>query len=209
MTVVTSLMILMAGCGQNTQVSKEIEVVENQEVSAVEEPTADQMTGTDKSAMEEVSTDDQTVAEERITGGELSCLLPAGFVALEGEEGLFVSTEYPEDIACIGYVIASHDGELSDLTESALKESIEQDLQSGYGAEVEVRVRACENLQIDNHAAIKTELSYCLMGTDYEQIQVIVVDEESQEEHIFSYIQEKGGKWMDKFRQSIETISFK
>lgn len=73
---------------------------------------------------------------------------------------------------------------------------------------MEVTVKACENLQIDGHEAIKTELSYRIMETDYEQIQVIIVDEANEEEHIFGYIQEKGGKWMDKFRQSIETITF-
>lgn len=195
MAVAVSLLIWTTGCGQNALISETTESLEKQRVAAVEEAR-------------EGSADEQTSAEEKITGDELSCLLPAGFVALDGEEGLFVSEEYPKDIACIGYVIAPHDSKITELSESELKNSIEQDLRSGYGTEVEVTVKACENLQIDGHEAIKTELSYRIMETDYEQIQVIIVDEANEEEHIFGYIQEKGGKWMDKFRQSIETITF-
>lgn len=193
--VLALTLTLLSGCADKQQ-------KETDNATATENSVAD-ASETEKKGEEK--------AQEVITlkeKGEINCSLPEGFVEYEDEKGLYVCEEYPNEIACISYVIADFDGNKEEMSEAILKERLEKDMLDSYKENVDVNIVNYEEYQIDGSDAVKMEVSFRLMGADYEQIQLLVFDEEKQEEHILNYIQEAGEDWMDKFHNSVDTVSF-
>ena len=210
--VLSMSLILLSGCGEKQQ--KEAQT-ESATVTAVADLSGEKEKAqtTEDKKKEEGTEEKSSEAEETVEGETLEtkeglwCRLPEGFVTYEDEPGLFVCEEYPEDIACISYLIADYDGEKEELSREIFAERLTKDFYDSYGEEVEVTICDYQEYQIDGCDAIKIEVAYRLFGTDYEQLQLLVYDTKRQEEHIFNYIQEKGSKWMEKFRESVETVS--
>jgi len=61
---------------------------------------------------------------------------------------------------------------------------------------------------VDGREVVEIESAYTLLGTTYEQLQLIIYDEEGKQQYNITYMQETGNKWMNAFRRSAESISF-
>ena len=188
---------LLSGCGGKGQ-----EEVKQENDTATVETVADIPEETKEEAQEVIELAEVTEL------GEFGWRLPEGFISYEDEPGMFVCDKYPKRIGCISYLIADFDGNREELSEDIVKERLEKEILDNYAQTVEVTVNEFKEYDIDGCDAVKTEVSFELLGAEYEQLQLLVFNETGAENYIINYIQEKGESYMDAFRRSADSISF-
>lgn len=184
---------------ERSEAQKDISVLEAQKIEESEAPAGRELT----------ETGEELLTEEAILLGKIYCRLPRGFVQYESNPGIFVCKDYPKDIACISYIIADYDGQEMETSETAFLENIQEDFKNDYGEEVEVELSGYEIFKIGECSATKIQMSYSLFGTSYDMIQMIIFDARNKQEHIFNFIQEKGGKWTEDFQKSMDSMTFR
>lgn len=203
--VTVLLMTQVIGCGNgNDQESTEANE------SAVDTSTADS-SDVDLEKLPELSSVDQTEDSVDITAvyeeADLLCVLPKGFVAYEGEEGVYVHKSYPGDTSTISYVISESDEDITQMTREEYKNLCEEDFLESYGDEATIEINSYESIRVDGRNGLKIKLEYELKGVDYEQLVYIIYN--GTETHILNYTQEKDGGWMKEFEESGDSLSFK
>lgn len=198
--VVAALTAQLAGCGdQKNQESTNVE-------SAVEDTTAQSDNDQDdiNDLPDLTETEDDTPA---VYGpADLTCSLPKGFDALDGEEGIYVYKTYPKDISTISYVISESDEDITQMTQDEYKKMLEDDFLESYGDEVTVTIHSFKKINVDGRKGIRVKLEYVFKGVAYEQLNYMIFN--GDESHIMSFTQEAAAGWMDDFEESGETIHF-
>lgn len=204
LAMLTALMLLvLAGCGKNgnsEQTTGE---------SAVDYSTADSDTDGYVDDAEVPDMNEDTEEEEEVVvyaDAEITCELPKGFKAVEGEPGFYTTKNYPQDVSNIDYVISESEEDISTLDELEFKKEVESDIYDLYGDEVDVEIYEYEKITIDGRHGLRIYMSYDIRGTSFEQLEYMLFN--GKESHIITYTQEKGGKWMDKFMESGRSIAF-
>lgn len=201
--LITGIVVMqLAGCG-NTGDKEAIETVTE---SAVDVSTAD--SDNVQSEIKSASASAESMDEEYITEpAELTCVLPEGFEAASGEEGLYIHNSYPADVSTISYVISEGEEDLTQMDMSEYETDIEASFYDTYGDEVDVVITSYEAVKVDGRKGLKIKIEYEFKGIGYEQLVYMIYN--GNETHIMNYTQEKGGKWMGKFEESGSKISFR
>lgn len=205
--VTSVLMVQIIGCGNKN----------NQEStgngSAVENSTADSDNSqVDLENIPQISensdTKQGTVTDEEVVyePADLSCELPNGFEAYEDEEGVYVYKNYPKDSSTISYVISESDEDITKMTRDEYKKLLEDDFLEVYGDDVKININSFEYIKVDKRNGIKIKLEYEFKGVEYEQLNYIIYN--GDETHSLNFTQEKGGKWMDDFEKSGDSLHF-
>ena len=204
--VLALTLTLLSGCSEKQQKETEIAPATETSVAGISE-SGDEEIGTQEA--QDGETDEQTTEaqiEESI--GNLILGLPEDFVAYEGEEGLYVCKTYPREIACISFMVAEYDGE-KDITDKVdYTEQLIKTFLDSYGEVVTVDVNDFWQYEVDGREVVEIESAYTLLGSAYEQLQLLIYDEEGKQQYNITYMQETGNKWMNAFRRSAESISF-
>lgn len=138
---------------------------------------------------------------------ELTCTIPQGFVDNGENEGLYVHKSYPSDISTINHVISEGETDLSAWSAQSFKEQLEQDYYDSYGDQVTISVVQNDKIKVDGRPGIRILLQFEFKGVPYEQLMYVFYN--GTETHYVYYTQEQGGKWMDAFVESGESIHFK
>ncbi|MBP3507410.1 MAG: hypothetical protein J6K43_13540 [Lachnospiraceae bacterium] len=194
------LAVHLTGCGnKKNQESTDVE-------SAVDNSTADsdndQIDVSDLPALPGTENDEPVVYEP----ADLSCVLPKGFKALSGEEGIYVYKTYPKDISTISYVISESDEDITQMTKDEYKKMMEEDFLDAYGDEVDVKIHSYDKIRVDKRNGIRIKLEYDFKGVTYEQLNYMIFN--GDESHIMSFTQEADAGWMDDFEKSGESLHF-
>ena len=160
-------------------------------------------------SVEETEETPEQTAEEAVYFGdaEMTCELPRGFKALDGEEGVYVYRTYPKDSSIINYVIAESQEDVTKLTQEEFQKLYEDNLYDAYGDEIQINITQYEKSKINGRNAITVTFDYTLKGTEYEQMELMVYN--GAESHILTYLQEKDGKWAEEFKKSIASVAFR
>ena len=162
------------------------------------------------SVEETEETPEQTAEEEEpvyFGDAEMTCELPRGFKALDGEEGVYVYRTYPKDSSIINYVITESQEDVTKLTQEEFQKLYEDNLYDAYGDEIQINITQYEKSKINGRNAITVTFDYTLKGTEYEQMELMVYN--GAESHILTYLQEKDGKWAEEFKKSIASVAFR
>lgn len=197
--VLALTLTLLSGCNEKQQKETEMEPATENSVAGISE-SMDEEIGTQEAQKEE-----EQIAE---TIGDLILGLPEDFVAYEGEEGMYVCRTYPREIACISYMISKYDGVKGVSDKENYAEQLMKTFLDSYGEVVMVDVNDFWEYEVDGREVIEIESTYTLFDTVYEQLQLLIYDEEMERQYTINYMQEIGNGWMDAFRRSAESISF-
>ena len=195
--LMTALILTVVGCGANDAGTSNEEPVTTNEESSVAD-----------NATEVTDTTEDTEVEKKGTtfaNATFSCTLPKGFIADKETEGMYITKNYPTDTSTINYIIAEGDEGIADMDQKTYEESLEEDFLNEYGDTVDVTISEFDNLLISECNALRIKMSYEIKGTTYEQLMYMI--DNGTETHIFTYTQEQGGKWMELFEQSGDTIT--
>lgn len=188
---------VLPGCSKKQESAEEIE-------SAVEKSTADSDSTQTDIFNGYVSAE---LPEEEFGPAYLSCELPKGFKVYEGEEGLYVNKNYPNDLASISYDIADDYAiSIEEMTQDMYQNMLESDFLRNYGDEVTVNIKSYKAVNVDGRAGIKILTEYQFKGTDYEQLVYILYN--GDEVHCLTFTQEKDAGWLDDFEECGETLHF-
>ncbi len=189
------------GCG-NQKKQESTEVVEE---SAVDNTTAD----SDSIQLEELPPLTEEAEEQSAVfeDAELTCIMPKGFEIYEDDEGFYVHKSYPSDLSNISYIISESEEDISLIEKSEYKKMLEADFYESYGDEVDVSITQYEKIKVDGRNGLKIKLNYQLKKIEYEELIYMIFN--GDESHIICYTQEKGGKWMEEFEASGDSISLK
>ena len=200
--IILRLMILIivqiAGCtGRETENPLDPGMSAGQEISKAE------LTGTI-----EFSSWSEEEAEEQpeFKPADLACKIPDGFEEQSDEAGLYLHKSFPEDISSISYIITQTDDAVMKMTREDYREAYARELYDVYGAEVDIIIHSFEHVKVDQRNAIRITLEYELKGVTYEQLNFMIFN--GDEDHIMSYTQEEGGKWMEEFEKCAGTLHF-
>ena len=150
--------------------------------------------------------EEETEEQPEFKPADLACKIPDGFEEQSDEAGLYLHKSFPEDISSISYIITQTDDAVMKMTEEAYREAYEKELYDVYGDEVDIVIHSFEHVTVDQRNAIRITLEYELKGVTYEQLNFMILN--GDEEHIMSYTQEAGGKWMEEFEKCSETLHF-
>ena len=150
--------------------------------------------------------EEETEEQPEFKPADLACKIPDGFEEQSDEAGLYLHKSFPEDISSISYIITQTDDAVMKMTEEAYREAYEKELYDVYGDEVDIVIHSFEHVTVDQRNAIRITLEYELKGVTYEQLNFMIFN--GDEEHIMSYTQEAGGKWMEEFEKCSETLHF-
>lgn len=193
------LLMQTAGCSGKNDTQESV-VQEKESIPGRTDSVADQ-TETDETA-------GQITQEEAVTfhEAELSCELPKGFQAYPEEDGLYVYKNYPKDISTISYVISESEENITQMSREEFKSMLEADYQDAYGDEVVIEIIQFETITISERPGIKVMMEFEFKGVEYEQLMYMLYN--GNESHLLCYTQEKGGKWMEEFAASGDTITF-
>lgn len=137
---------------------------------------------------------------------DLLWILPKSFRALDGEEGVYVSRNYPKDISTVTYVIAESEDNISEVSQEEFQKMMEADFLDAYGDQVDVNITNYEKVNVSKRSGLRIDMNYKFKGAEYEQIAVMLYN--GKESHIINYTQEKDGKWKDEFESSISSLNF-
>lgn len=174
--------------------------------------TAEQENENTEEVLEEVEEADVSEDEEGQEAGivyeeaELTCTLPAGFSELSDEPGLYVYKTYPTESATISYVISESDYDISTISKEEFEEKLEADYYDAYGDQVDINITQYERINVDGREGLRIMMNYEFKGVVYEQLMFMFYN--GEESHILNFTQEQGGKWMEEFEKSGETIAF-
>lgn len=199
--LITGMAVMqLTGCG-NAESKESTDIVKE---SAVESSTADSdNVKSERNEEAQVSEKTEYVTEP----AELVCVLPKGFLAADGEEGLYVHKSYPTDLSTISYVISEGDEDLTEMDMKEYEAEIEDSYYETYGDEVDIVISSYEDIIVDGRKALKIKITYEFKGISYDQLIYMIYN--GNETHIMNYTQESGGKWMEKFEESGASIWFK
>ena len=137
---------------------------------------------------------------------DLACKIPEGFEEQSDEAGLYLHKSFPEDISSISYIITQTDDAVMKMTKEDYREAYARELYDVYGDEVDIIIHSFEHVKVDQRNAIRITLEYELKGVNYEQLNFMIFN--GDEDHIMSYTQEAGGKWMEEFEKCSQTLHF-
>lgn len=137
---------------------------------------------------------------------DLACKIPDGFEEQSDEAGLYLHKSFPEDISSISYIITQTDDTVMKMTREDYREAYAKELYDVYGDEVNIIIHSFEHVKVDQRNAIRITLEYELKGVTYEQLNFMIFN--GDEDHIMSYTQEAGGKWMEEFEKCAGTLHF-
>lgn len=200
--IILRLMILIivqiAGCtGRETENPLDPGTTAGQEISE------DESTGT----IEFSSWSDEEAWEQpEFKPADLACKIPDGFEEQSDEAGLYLHKSFPEDISSISYIITQTDDAVMKMTREDYREAYARELYDVYGDEVDIIIHSFEHVKVDQRNAIRITLEYELKGVTYEQLNFMIFN--GDEDHIMSYTQEAGGKWMEEFEKCAGTLHF-
>lgn len=201
--VTVALAVQLTGCGNK----KDQESTDSE--SAVETSTAD----SDNDQIDVIDVSDLpalpgTEDEEPVVyePADLACVLPKGFKALSGEEGIYVYKTYPQDISTISYVISESDEDITQMTRDEYKKMMEDDFLESYGDEVTVTIHSYDQIKVDKRNGIRVRLEYVFKGVTYEQLNYMIFN--GDESHVMSFTQEADAGWMEDFEKSGESLHF-
>lgn len=144
--------------------------------------------------------------QQEFAPAELACTIPDGFEEQSDEAGLYLHKSFPEDVSSISYIITQTDETVRNMTEEDYRKAYEKELYDAYGDEVDIIIHSFEHVKVDQRNAIRITLEYELKGVTYEQLNLMIFN--GYEDHIMSYTQEAGGKWMEEFEKCSETLHF-
>lgn len=207
MALLVVLVCTVAGCGNknkdDTEGDEENGAVKVTDVQAAAVP-----------GMENPGEDsDEAETEEEVestpvffTSADLLWILPKSFRALDGEEGVYVSKNYPKDISTVTYVIAESDENISDVSQDEFREMMEADFLDAYGDHVSIDITNFEKIKVNKRSGLRIDMEYVFKGAEYKQTAIMLYN--GDESHIINYTQEKDGKWADEFENSISSLNF-
>ena len=209
--IMALLMVLVctaAGCGNknndDSEESEESGVINVEEVEAAEVPGAGSDMADEADSTE--TADGANGAPVYFQSADLLWILPKNFRALDGEEGVYVSREYPKDSSTVTYVIAESDDNIADVSQDEFREMMEADFLDAYGDQVNVNITNYEKINVSKRSGLRIDMEYEFKGAEYRQTAVMLYN--GDESHIINYTQEKDGKWADEFESSISSLNF-
>lgn len=199
--LLATMLVVVPGCGNKEQ------NVEGTEAEAVSEQTETE-TETEKTSDSTEVGEEGAEEEESIvfSDADLLWVLPKGYKALDGEEGVYVHKSYPKDTSTVTYVISESDTNFSDITEEEFQKLLEDDFYNAYGDEVAININKYEKCDVKGRTMLRIDFEYLFKGTDYLQTEVMIFN--GDETHIINFIQEKDGKWSEEFEKSISSFTF-
>lgn len=171
--------------------------------SAGQEIAEDESTGTIEFSS---WSDEETEEQPEFKPADLACKIPDGFEEQSDEAGLYLHKSFPEDISSISYIITQTDDAVMKMTKEDYREAYARELYDVYGDEVDIIIHSFEHVKVDQRNAIRIALEYELKGVTYEQLNFMIFN--GDEDHIMSYTQEAGGKWMEEFEKCSQTLHF-
>ena len=209
MALLVVLVCTVAGCGNKngdeSEGDEENSVVEVTEVQIAQVPGADSSENADQTdEVDEVENVNE--ASAFFSSADLLWILPKSFRALDGEEGVYVSRDYPKDISTVTYVIAESDENISDVSQDEFREMMEADFLDAYGDQVSVNITNFEKIKLNRRSGLRIDMEYEFKGAEYIQIAIMLYN--GDESHIINYTQEKDGKWTEEFENSISSLNF-
>ncbi len=191
-------MLLLAGCGKKN-------TVETQPLDELTQP--EDVPQAHLPALTEEETEEETEdTDVHFAPADLTCVLPKGFQDNGDNEGLYVHKSYPSDISTISHVISDEGEDISQWSAEDFKAALEQDYYNTYGDYVSIEIAQSDKLTVDGRPGYRILMEFTFKGVDYEQLMYALFN--GDEVHYLFYTQEKGGKWMDEFVKSGETIHF-
>lgn len=188
------LAILAVGCG-NTKKTYDTPA----ETTATEEAAVERA---QLPALTENGEDEDT----HFAPANLTCAIPKGFVDNGDNEGLYVHKSYPSDISTISHVISDEGEDISTWSVDEFKEKLEADYYDAYGDVVDIEILQSDKLKVDGRPGYRILMQFEFKGVMYEQLMYAFFN--GDEVHYVYYTQEQGGKWMDKFVESGDSIRF-
>lgn len=185
--------VLAAGCGntKTQELTSETAAAEEEPVEKAELPAL---------------TEDGEGEETHYAPANLTCAIPKGFVDNGDNEGLYVHKSYPTDISTISHVISDEGEDISTWSVDEFKEKLEQDYDDAYGDVVEIEILQSDKLKVDGRPGYRILMQFEFKGVVYEQLMYAFFN--GNEVHYVYYTQEQGGKWMDQFVESGNSIRF-
>lgn len=196
--ILTAMLLSVTGCGDKEEtptkeVSEEIKVQQS-EIEGMEKQEEIQEEGSE--------------TEERLafSDADLLWVLPKGYQALDGEEGVYVHKSYPKDTSTVTYVISESETDFSDISKEEFQDLLEDDFYDAYGDKVAVEIDKYERSEIKGRTMLRIDFEYLFKGTEYEQTEVMIFN--GDETHIINFIQEENGKWTEEFEKSIASFTF-
>lgn len=162
--------------------------------------------GEEVAGAEDVEADEADEPQVSFSDADLLWSLPKGFRALDGEEGVYVPKAYPRDTSTITYVIGESDIDISTILQDEYEQMIEEDFLDAYGDQVDVEINNYEKGTLNGRHTLRIDMEYEFKGTEYVQIEFMIYN--GDESHIINFLQEKDGKWMDGFEDSIASMAF-
>lgn len=187
-------MLLFAGCGKQKAVEEQPQTGQTQPQDVPQAILP---------ALTEEETED---ADVYFAPADLTCVLPKGFQDNGDNEGLYVHKSYPSDISTISHVISEEGDDISQWSADDFKAALEQDYYDTYGDHVNIEIVQSDKLTVDGRPGYRILMEFTFKGVAYEQLMYAFFN--GDEVHYLFYTQEKGGKWMDEFVKSGETIHF-
>lgn len=199
------LICTVAGCGNK---NKDESDEDEGNVAEVAEVQVAQMPGADFSENAGEADEGENVNETSafFSSADLLWILPKGFRALDGEEGVYVPKDYPKDISTVTYVIAESDEDISNVSQDEFREMMEADFLDAYGDQMSINITNFEKIKVNRRSGLRIDMEYKFKGTEYRQTEVMLFN--GNESHIINYTQEKDGKWADEFENSISSLNF-
>lgn len=188
------LVIVTVGCGNTKKTYDTQEEAVETESAAVERAELPALT------------DNGEDEETHYAPANLTCAIPKGFVDNGDNEGLYVHKSYPSDISTISHVISDEGEDISTWSVEEFKEKLEQDYYDAYGDVVEIEILQSDKLKVDGRPGYRILMQFEFKGIVYEQLMYAFFN--GDEVHYVYYTQEQGGKWMDKFIESGDSIRF-
>lgn len=202
--LMAGMLIFSAGCG------KQGNSVDATEESAVDSSTADSNTDNVESAKD---VNDSNIVEEAdpdeeyITApGDLSCVIPKGFVEEPDEPGLYLHRTYPRDLASISHTIGDADDDITDISSDDFCQMMEDEFLEYYGDEVEIHISEFNRVKVDGRKGLRIKFEYEFKGQGYEVLTYYINNGENF--HTLAFTQLEGDDWMDEFEECGETITF-
>ena len=103
-------------------------------------------------------------------------------------------------------MISEEGDDISQWSADDFKAALEQDYYDTYGDHVNIEIAQSDKLTVDGRPGYRILMEFTFKGVAYEQLMYAFFN--GDEVHYLFYTQEKGGKWMDEFVKSGETIHF-
>lgn len=211
MVLLCAIVCMVSGCGKN---STEAEEEEENGIDEVIEVEAAQIPGVGIAEADEEADGAENLNDAQVgrdpsafyASADLLWVLPKSFRALDGEEGVYVSRDYPKDASTVTYVIAESEDNISDVSQEEFQKMMEADFLDAYGDQVDINITNYEKMKVSKRSGLRIDMNYEFKGEEYEQIAVMLYN--GNESHIINYTQEKDGKWKDEFESSISSFNF-